>query len=227
MAIHLSFEGFAGTPEELQRALRGGRIHPRALPLVALIDQALAQVAEMDLPERGALLPVLAELLERKLRALLRTETVDEDEDADAAGEDLVGLLVELDEAVRFLMERAAARSYVWPVPAAVLPRDPRIAPVSVASLYRQARRFLRPTVLLPTVERFGVAEAWAWLQRRLAKAGRAWFSHLGLEAWSERTVTFAALLEAVRRGQVRLVQKRPYADLWIELEPEREERSA
>ncbi len=227
MAIHLSFEGFAGTPEELQRALRSGRVAPRALPLLDLIEQALAQVAALELRERGALLPLLAELLERKLRALLRVEAEAEDEEAESDGEALVGLLVELDEAVRFLMERAQARSYVWPVPAAPLPRDRRVAPIAVTSLYRYARRFVRPAALLPAVERFGVAEAWAWLQRRLAKAGRAWFSHLGLEAWSERTVTFAALLEAVRRGRVRLVQKRPYADLWIELEPEREERSA
>jgi segregation and condensation protein A len=227
MAIHLSFEGFAGTPEELQRALRAGRVQPRDLPLLELIDQALEQVAGLDLPERGALLPVLAELLERKLRALLRLERADEEEEVEAEGEALVGLLVELDEVVRFLMERAQARSYVWPVPAATLPRDARVAPISVAVLYRHARRFLRPASLLPAVERFGVAEAWSWLRRRLGKVGRAWFSHLGLEAWAERTVTFAALLEAVRRGQVRVVQKRPFADLWIELEPEREERSA
>ena len=227
MAIHLSFADFSGSPEELQRALRSGRVHPRSLPLVDLIDQALAQVAALNLPERGALLPVLAELLERKLRSLLRAEAVGEDEDADAAGEDLVGLLVELDEAVHFLMERAQARRYIWPVPAASLPRDRRVAPIAASVLYGYARRFLRPASLLPEVERFGLAEAWAWLRRRLAKAGRAWFSHLGLEAWSERTVTFAALLEAVRRGQVQLRQKRPYADLWIELEPEREERSA
>ncbi len=227
MAIHLRFEGFAGTPEELQRALRSGRIQARELPLLALIDQALEQVAGLELPERGALLPVLAELLERKLRALLKLERPDDDEEAEVEGEALVGLLVELDEVVRFLMERAQARSYVWPVPAASLPRDPRVAPISVAVLYRHARRFLRPASLLPAVERFGVAEAWAWLRRRLTKAGRIWFSHLGLQAWSERAVTFAALLEAVRRGRVRLVQKRPFADLWIELEPEREERSA
>ena len=71
------------------------------------------------------------------------------------------------------------------------------------------------------------MAEAWAWLRRRLAKLGRGWFSSLGLETWSERTVTFAALLEAVRQGQVRLRQKGAFADLWIEIEPEQEERSA
>ncbi|HGY09028.1 MAG TPA: chromosome segregation protein ScpA [Oceanithermus profundus] len=227
MAIHLSFEGFAGSPEELQRALRSGRLHARELPLLDLIEQALSQVAALDLPERGALLPLLAELLERKLRALLQLDRAEDPEEGAEEGEALVGLLVELDEAVRFLMERAQARGYVWPVPAASLPRDARLAPSSVGVLYRYARRFLRPVSLLPTVERFGVAEAWAWLRRRLAKLGRGWFSSLGLETWSERTVTFAALLEAVRQGQVRLRQKGTFADLWIEIEPEQEERSA
>lgn len=227
MAIRLSFEGFAGTPEELQRALRSGRVEPRELPLLELIDQALSQVAALELYQRGALLPLLAELLERKLRALLRTDATADEEVEEDEGEALVGLLVELDEVVRFLMERAQARRDVWPIPAAALPRDGRIAPVSVASLYRQARRFLRPTALLPAVERLGVAETWAWLQDHLRKVRSTWFSNLGIQTWPERTVAFAALLEAVRNGRVRLDQKSPYADLHIELESETEEQSA
>ncbi len=226
MAIHLAFQDFSGSPEELQRALRSGRIQARDLPLLDLIDQALEQVAGLDLPERGALLPVLAELLERKLRALLKLDRYEE-EDSEEEGEAIVGLLVELDEVVRFLMDRAQARSYVLPVPAASLPRDSRIASISVAVLYRNARRFLRPASLIPEAERFGVAEAWEWLRRRLEKIGRAWFSQLGIKTWADRTVTFAALLEAVRRGGVRLKQERQFSDLLIELRGESEERSA
>ncbi|WP_457629570.1 chromosome segregation protein ScpA [Oceanithermus sp.] len=230
MAIHLSFEGFSGTPEELQRALRSGKVQARDLPLVALVDQALAQVADLQLAERGALLPILAELLERKLRALLKLDRAgDKDDAAEEEGEALVGLLVELDEVVRFLTERAEARRYVWPVPAAALPRDGRLARLSVGVLYRHARRFVRPQALLPTVERFGLAEAWAWLRERLRRLGRARFSALGLKGWSERAVVFAALLEAVRQGQVDLRQPRPFADLTIEYRPEAgpKERSA
>jgi len=230
MAIHLSFEGFSGTPEELQRALRSGRVQARDLPLVALVDQALAQVADLQLAERGALLPILAELLERKLRALLKLDRAgDEDDAAEEDGEALVGLLVELDEVVRFLMERAEARRYVWPVPAAALPRDGRLARLSVAVLHRHARRFVRPRALLPTVERFGLAEAWAWLRERLRRRPRTRFSALGLEKWSEKTVVFAALLEAALRKRVDLKQRRPFGELVIEYrgEDDLQERSA
>ncbi|WP_457631300.1 chromosome segregation protein ScpA [Oceanithermus sp.] len=226
MAITLSFEGFSGSPEELKRALRSGRVAVRQLPLLRLIEQALEQVAELDLPERGSLLPILAELLERKLRALLRLDLEEPEEDEDE-GESLVGLLVELDEAVRFLLERAEARSLVIRVPPAELPRDRRLARLSPATLRHYAQRYLRPRALLPSEERFGVAEAWSWLLQRLRRARWLWFSRLGLSGWAERTVAFAALLEAVRSGQVRLQQEEPFADLLIELEPDEEQRTA
>jgi len=224
MAITLRFEGFSGSPEELKKALRNGRVSVRQLPLLDLIEQALAQVAELDLPERGSLLPILAELLERKLRALLRLDA-EEPEADEEEGESLVGLLVELDEAVKFLLDRAEARSYVIRVPAAELPRDRRLARLSVSTLHRYARRFLKPQAILPTEERFGVAEAWRWLVDKLRRAGWLWFSRLELESWAEKTVTFAALLEGVRNRRVRLQQEEPFADLLIELVPEEEER--
>ncbi|WP_457637025.1 chromosome segregation protein ScpA [Oceanithermus sp.] len=226
MAITLSFDGFTGSPEELRRALRNGRVSVRSLPLLQLIDQALEQVAELDLPERGSLLPLLAELLERKLRALLKLDA-DEPEADEDEGESLVGLLVELDEAVRFLLERAEARSLVIRVPPADLPPDRRLGRLSVATLHRYARRYIRPRALLLDEERFGVAEAWRWLLAQLSRAGWLWFSRLELSSWADRTVTFAALLEGVRNRQIRLVQEEPFADLLIELEPEEERRPA
>jgi len=215
MAITLSFEGFSGSPEELKKALRNGRISVRQLPLLQLIDQALEQVEGLDLPERGSLLPILAELLERKLRALLRLDAEDPESDEEE-GESLVGLLVELDEAVKFLLERAEARSLVIRVPPAELPRDRRLARLSVATLHRYARRYVRQRTLLPAEERFGVAEAWQWLLSKLRNAGWLWFSRLGLKTWAEQTVTFSALLEGVRKGRVRLEQEEPFADLLI-----------
>ncbi len=222
MGILLSFTGFEGSPEELKNALRSGRVAARELPLLQLIEQALAQVADLDLPERGALLPILAELLERKLRAILRVDAAEVEEEED--GEELVGLLVELDEAVRFLLERASVRSSVLPVPAASLPRDSRLAKPSLTSLRRHAARFVRHPLGLPLQERFGVAEAWRWLQKKLRTARRLWFSRLGLKRWAERTVVFMALLEATKNGEVTLKQKKRFADLQIEYLGENED---
>jgi len=225
MAITLSFEGFSGSPEELKRALRNGRISVRQLPLLQLIDQALEQVEGLDLPERGSLLPILAELLERKLRALLKLDAEDPETDEEE-GESLVGLLVELDEAVKFLLERAEARSLVIRVPPAELPRDRRLGKLSIATLHRYARRYVRQQTLLPAKERFGVAEAWQWLMAKLRRTRWLWFSRLGLSSWTDKTVTFAALLEGVRNHHIKLQQEEPFADLLIEMVPNGEQLS-
>jgi len=216
MAITLSFDDFNGSPEDLKKALRRGNLSVRQLPLLQLIDQALEQVENMDLPERGSLLPILAELLERKLRALLRLD-YEELEADEEEGESLVGLLVELDEAVRFLLDRAQARSLVIRVPPADLPRDRRIGRLSVATLFRYARRYVKAQALMPEEERFGVAEAWKWVMAKLRSVNWLWFSRLGLVGWADKTVTFAALLEGVRAGRIKLIQEEPYKDILIE----------
>ncbi|MFN4074221.1 MAG: chromosome segregation protein ScpA, partial [Thermus sp.] len=94
--IRLEVPGFSGTPQELREALRRGRISPRALPVLAIVEQALSQVPE-DLKARSELLPILAELLVLKLspeRALVPRE---EGEEAP-----LVRALLDLSDTVAF-----------------------------------------------------------------------------------------------------------------------------
>lgn len=95
--IRIAFPGFEGTPEALREALRRGRLSPKEVPVLAVLEQALAQVPE-DLRAKSELLPLLAELLVLKLspeRALLPKE---EGEEAP-----LVQVLVDLSEMVAFL----------------------------------------------------------------------------------------------------------------------------
>lgn len=117
--IRIAFPGFEGTPEALREALRRGRLSPKEVPVLAVLEQALAQVPE-DLRAKSELLPLLAELLVLKLspeRALLPKE---EGEEAP-----LVQVLVDLSEMVAFLEARLERRARLLPVAPPPCPGPP------------------------------------------------------------------------------------------------------
>lgn len=201
--IQVRFPGFTGTPWELREALRRGRISPRAVPVLVVVEEALAQLPP-SLRERSEVLPILAELLLLKLapeKALV-----------EEGGEEapLVRLLLDLSETVAFLEERLKRpRLPVAPPP---LPRPaPRLSP---KALWQAAKPFRKAVLALPQ-EPFGLREAWARLRAFLR--GRTPFHRLPLRGWAERAVGFAALLEAFRLGEVRLEQEANFAPLYVE----------
>ncbi len=204
--IHLSFPGFTGSLEALREALRRGRLSPREVPVLLVVDQALAQVPE-DLRARSELLPPLAELLLLKLAPERALTPKEEGEEAP-----LVRALLDLSETVAFLEARLQRRARLLPVPPPPLPRPaPRLPP---KALLQAARSFRRAVLHLPR-EGFGLREAWERLKALLK--GRAVFQNLPLATWAERAVAFAALLEAHRLGRVRLSQEAPFAPLYVE----------
>jgi len=204
--IRIAFPGFEGTPEALREALRRGRLSPKEVPVLAVLEQALAQVPE-DLRAKSELLPLLAELLVLKLspeRALLPKE---EGEEAP-----LVQVLVDLSEMVAFLEARLERRARLLPVAPPPLPRPAlRLSPKSLAEA---AKGFRRAVLRLPR-EAFGVREAWERLKGAIR--GRVAFQSLPLATWGAKAVGFAALLEAFRLGRVRLFQEAPFAPLYVE----------
>lgn len=206
--IRIAFPGFEGTPEALREALRRGRLSPKEVPVLAVVEQALAQVPE-DLRAKSELLPLLAELLVLKLspeRALLPKE---EGEEAP-----LVQVLVDLSEMVAFLEARLKRRARLLPVSPPPLPKPSlRLSPKALAEA---AKGFRRAVLRLPR-EAFGVREAWERLKGAIR--GRVAFQSLPLATWGEKAVAFAALLEAARLGRVRLYQEAPFAPLYVEAE--------
>lgn len=212
--IRLEFPGFSGTPQELREALRRGRLSPKGLPVLQVVEQALAQVPE-DLRARAELLPLLAELLVLKLspeKALIPRQ---EGEEAP-----LVRVLVDLSETVAFLEERLSRRARLLPVAPPPVPRP--LLRLSPKVLKEAARPFRKAVLALPP-EGFGLREAWERLKGFLR--GRVAFHRLPLPTWAEKAVGFAALLEAHRLGLARLYQEEPFGPLWVEAEGALEER--
>lgn len=206
--IRLELPGFSGTPLELKEALRRGRLSPRAIPILLVVDQALAQVPE-DLRQRSELLPILAELLLLKLSPEKALTPREEGEEAP-----LVQVLLDLSETVAFLEERLKKRSRLVPVSPPPLPKPAlRLPPRALV----EAARPFRKAVLAVSRERFGLLEAWERLKGLLR--GRVAFQGLPFASWGEKAVAFAALLEAARLGRVRLYQEAPFAPLYVEAE--------
>ena len=206
--IHLEFPGFSGTPEALREALRRGRLSPRALPVLLIVEQALAQVPE-DLRAKSELLPLLAELLVLKLSPEKALTPKEEGEEVP-----LVQALLDLSETVAFLEARLKRRARLLPVSPPPLPKPSlRLSPKALAEA---AKGFRRAVLRLPR-EAFGVREAWERLKGAIR--GRVAFQSLPLATWGEKAVGFAALLEAFRLGRVRLFQEAPFAPLYVEAE--------
>ncbi|WP_038047225.1 hypothetical protein [Thermus caliditerrae] len=214
--IRLAFPGFAGTPVELREALRRGRLSPKGLPVLLVVEQALAQVPK-DLRARAELLPLLAELLVLKLSPERALTPKEEGEEAP-----IVQVLVDLSETVAFLEERLKRRARLLPVAPPPVPRPAlRLSP----KVLKEAARPFRKAVLALPREGFGLKEAWERLKGFLR--GRVAFHRLPLRGWGERVVGFAALLEAHRLGWVRLYQQEHFGPLWVEAEGALEERLA
>ncbi|KIQ53400.1 chromosome segregation protein ScpA [Meiothermus taiwanensis] len=219
--ITLRLEQFSGTPRELYEQVRKGRIAAKDLPVLALTEQALAQVQALGLAERSELLPILAELVLFKLRAFARRPEVVPAEDEDYLEESdpaFLETLVALEEAIAFLEQRSRERARVLPVPPPPLPKDRRLRPMPLQLLVRAVEPFARRAELHLEPETFGLKEAWERIKGFLWGLRRALFGQLPLRGWNEQTVAFAALLEAKKQGQVELHQQENFGALEVEL---------
>jgi segregation and condensation protein A len=214
--IQIAFPGFSGTPEALREALRRGRISPRAVPVLKVIEDALAQLPP-SLKERSEVLPILAELLVLKL-APERAMEAEEGKEAP-----LVQALLDLSETVAFLEARLKARARLLPV-------GPTPPPQARPPAFPQDP--LAGGQALPPGGS-GPSPGDLWAEGGLGAASGASSGEGGLPgpapwgAGGERAVAFAALLEAHRLGLLRLHQEAPFAPLHVEVLQERQELSA
>ncbi|GEM84073.1 chromosome segregation protein ScpA [Meiothermus hypogaeus] len=219
--ITLTFDGFSGTPRELSEQVRKGKIAAKDLPVLALTDQALAQVQALGLSERSELLPLLAELLLFKLRAFAKRPQVvlaEDEEPQEESAPAFLETLLALEEAIAFLEQRSRERARVLAVPPSPLPKDRRLRPMPLQMLVRAVEPFARRAELQLERETFGLREAWERIKGFLWGVRRALFAGLPFRTWGEQTVAFASLLEAKKQGEVELLQEQNFGALEVEL---------
>lgn len=210
----------------MTQAVKNGRVSASELPVLLLVEQAIAQVEARALQERSELLPILAELLLFKLRSLTRhpdpaPEGVWEEVEERSG---FLETLAALEEAVAFLEQRARERERVLPVSPPPLPKDRRLRKLPLERLLEAARPFTRRVELVLEREVFGLREAWKRMQGFLQQVRRTLFRQLPFTTWAEQTVGFAALLEAKKQGQVELYQEQNFGDLEVTLSKARKQ---
>jgi segregation and condensation protein A len=196
--------------------------------LASLTEAYLAEIAaleERDPVEMAEFLWLAARLLLLKSIRLLPGEEPD-DEEADLLGweEDVRTRLLEYrayKEMAEKLMERAAADEPSYPAPARQVEVEGQEEPIQVAALLAAFQAVLarvppRPLVYVGT--RWTVEDKLVVLQQRL-RQGAFDLVEVILECADrlEAVITFVAVLEMLRRGEIRVRQEKNFGRILVE----------
>lgn len=221
---------FSGPIDLLLQLAHQGQVDVREIQLGELAEQYLDRARhELDLDEATDFLWFLAQLVELKARMLLPKPVVEapppEVESDDALRERLAERLEEyraFKEAAAALAELEAVQSRVFTRPPGAEAEPLPLEGLSLDDLFSAFRQVLeraRDTVGEIRAEPVTVAEQMAAIQRlvRIERGGLL-FSQLFPRAATtlEVVVTFLALLELIKRRQVRVKQPKPFAQIRI-----------
>jgi segregation and condensation protein A len=196
--------------------------------LASLTEAYLAEIAaleERNPIEMAEFLWLASRLLLLKSIRLLPGEEPD-DEEADLLGweEDVRGRLLEYrayKEMAEKLMERAAADEPSYPPPARHVDVEGQEEPLQVAALLEAFQSVLarvppRPLVYIGT--RWTVEDKVEFLQRRLERGGFDLIEViLSCQDRLEAVITFVAVLEMLRRSEIRVRQEQNFGRILVE----------
>jgi segregation and condensation protein A len=219
---------FEGPLELLLVLVERDEIDIFQVSLAALTEAYLAEVAALerrDPVEMAEFLWLAARLLLLKSIRLLPGEEPD-DEEADLLGweEDVRGRLLEYrayKEMAERLMERAAADEPSYPAPAREVEVEGQEEPLQVAALVAAFQSVLarlppRPMVFVGT--RWTVEDKLEVLHLRLRSGGFELIELiLGCQDRLEAVITFVAVLELLRRGEIRVRQEQNFGRILVE----------
>jgi segregation and condensation protein A len=221
----VSLACFQGTLGELAHALRTYAIRPQELDIFQLVKDYLVyfeEIAEEDLNLASEALPMVARVIELKLRFLLPRPPKEEEPEEELLEQALeaVTLLEELEEAIDYLRQRREARRIVLPAraPRPDYPRVERPLKVSLKKLLELASRYSLSSYFEVAIERLTVAGAMKQLMTVLKRFRRGRLSDLvEHKTWPVMAVTFAGMLELFKEGKIGAYQEAAYAPIELE----------
>ena len=214
---------FSGTLGELAHALRSERVAPEDVGVSGLVQHYLnfyGGLAEHDLGRATETLPLLARIIELKVRLLLpqppKTPEVEREEVLET-----VLALEAFEEAIGFLRERRETRRHLLSAqaPRPSYPRRARPLSTKLGRLAELATRHRATHYFELAAPRLTLASALKKLQAGLLRLGRGTLQTL-MEArdWPTVTVAFGAMLELVKEGEAQAEQRELYDEIVLSI---------
>jgi segregation and condensation protein A len=222
---------FEGPLDLLLHLIKRDEIDIYDIPIAHITQQYLAYIELMralDLEIAGEFLVMAATLMRIKAKMLLPLPAVGEEEDEGDPREELVQRLIEyrqFKEAAETLKLREGERRLLFErgmVPgeddAGPLPLAPATLFDLLDALNRVMSRVAEQPVYEVQGELYDVEDKMSLIARTVAELGSVSFTDLLLKcrARSEMIVTFIALLELIKLGQVTVIQSQNFADIML-----------
>ena len=227
---------FSGTLGELAHALRTGAVLPQALDVLDLVQSYLTYfevISADDINLASEALPMVARIIELKVRFLLPRPPKDEDDAEEEYLEhtlEAVTLLEELESAISFLRGRRLERRIMMPAktPRPSYPRAERPIKISLGGLAELASRYSISNYFEMSIERLTMAGAMKNLLKRLKRLRHGRLSDLlEHQTWQVATVTFTGMLELFKENKLRAEQAESYGPIELKLPEAEEKRTA
>jgi segregation and condensation protein A len=223
---------FSGSLTELAHALHTRHITPQQIDVLKLVQDYLGyfnELAKDNLDLASEALPMVARIVELKVRFLLPRPPKTEEEVEEELLKDTLEAVILLEE-LENAIERRAERRIVLPatMPRPDYPRAERPIKIGLSRLAEMASRYNFANYFEMAIERITMATGMKRLMQALRHFGRGKFSDLvESKEWEIVTVTFAGMLELFKEGKLRAVQEEPYGTIELELEVAEEREAA
>jgi segregation and condensation protein A len=229
--VVVKLERFEGPLDLLLHLIKRDEIDIYDIPISRITQQYLAYLELMralDLEVAGEFLVMAATLMRIKAKMLLPAPQADEEEEEGDPREELVQRLIEyrqFKEAASTLRVREEDRRRLYE--RGMLPSEDDAGPLPLApaslfdlmdAFHRVIARIPEPAVYEVRAEVFDVEEKMTEIASAVAEDGTVMFSALLLRcrARAEMVVTFVALLELIKLGQVTVIQTEHFDDITI-----------
>ncbi len=230
-SVNIKLERFEGPLDLLLHLIKRDEIDIHDIPIARITQQYLEYIElmrQLDLDVAGEFLVMAATLMRIKAKMLLPVPKSDEEEDEGDPRDELVQRLVEYrlyKEASEKFKESEGLRRSIFErgmVPteddAGPLPLAPATLFDLIDALNRVMARKQAPPVYSVQTELYDIEDKMSLIYRTVCEGGGLHFSALMQQARArmEIVVSFMALLELVKLGQVVVILDENFADLLI-----------
>ncbi len=232
MSYHIRLAQFEGPLDLLLHLIRRDKINIYDIPISHITREYLAQIEilkELELDLAGEFFVMAATLMRIKAQMLLPRRAEDEQEEEDPR-EELVRNLIEyrkFKEAAQQLSEKEDIRRRLFTRPPVKLPKEPvcdadhgmEVSVFDLVDAFKKVMEDLKKQITYRIErEEFTIEEKVTLISKMLTDKSELLFTELfaGICKRLEVIVTFLAMLEMIKSGQLLARQMSTGSDIWL-----------